>query len=435
MNGLPFGAGLQAGCLAEIAAWGKAAILERRPTSPSTIVHFLSPGLLPKRTIGLDKPPHVDIMSLCDFFSESGLTQVAYLGPHFDPDVFVSYAHGDPRHVGESPLKIWRVALVRRLESQILSLDTEYDALQIWMDEQIDPTAQLTEELRSKAAGSGILVIVMSKRYLASSWCRDELEWFRKQVQNRAGEPGRVFVIRAQPTDQAAWPDFLRDERGYAMPGFSFYDPATGLPWGWPDLAESDRDFVKEMCRLQTALTKRLRELRDRAEKRSQAEAAATSASPPQSGVPQPGAHRIYLHAPSDCEPARLEIGRVLALEGLVPLTARVSAEGGLASWQRESGARIETAKRCEALALLRPQDPDRFVGDLIDIGVDERARIADARGAPLPCAVLDNTGAGMPIDVTPFGIEHFDVSRESWRGEFRRWLDAARPKGAEASA
>ena len=290
----------------------------------------LSPGLLPQRTIGLDKPPHVDIMSLCDFFSESGLTQVAYLGPHFDPDVFVSYAHGDPRHVGESPLKVWTVALVRRLESQILSLDTEYDALQIWMDEQIDPTAQLTEELRSKAAGSGILIIVMSKRYLASSWCRDELEWFRKQIQDRAGEPGRVFVIRAQPTDQAAWPDFLRDERGYAMPGFSFHDPVTGLPWGWPDLAETDRDFVKEMCRLQTALTKRLRELRDRAEKRSQAEAAGRPAIAPQSGVPQSGAHRIYLHAPSDCEPARVEIGRVLTQDGLVPLTARVSAEGAL---------------------------------------------------------------------------------------------------------
>ena len=396
----------------------------------SKIIHFLGTGLLPQPTIGLDKPPHADIMWLGDFFSESGLTEMTYLAPHFDPDVFVSYAHGDPRHVGESPLKIWTIALVRRLESQILSLDTEYDALHIWMDEQIDPTAQLTEELRSKAAGSGILIIVMSKRYLASSWCRDELEWFRKQIQNRAGEPGRVFVIRAQPTDQAAWPDFLRDERGYAMPGFSFHDPETGLPWGWPDLAETDRDFVKEMCRLQTALTKRLRELRDRAEKRSQTEAAAKPAIVPQSGV-----HRIYLHAPADCEPARIEIGRVLTQDGLVPLTARVSAEGGLASWQHESGARMETAKRCEALALLRPQDPDRFVGDLIDIGVDERARIADARGAPLPCAVLDNTGATMPIDVAPFGIEHFDVSRENWRGEFRGWLDAARPKRTEASA
>jgi hypothetical protein len=183
------------------------------------------------------------------------------------------------------------------------------------------------------------------------------------------------------------------------------------------------------MCRLQSVLTKRLRELRDRAEKRAQAEAAAKPAIAPPSG-----ARRIYLHAPSDCEPARADIGRVLTQEGIVSLTAHVSADGGLAGWQRDSGARMEAAKRCEALALLRPDDGDRFVGDLLDIGVDERARIADARGAPLPCAVLDKTGASLPIDVTSFGIEHFDVSRENWRGDFRQWLDAAHAQRGQAS-
>jgi hypothetical protein len=101
---------------------------------------------------------------------------MAYLEPHFDPDVFVSYSHGDPRGAGDSPLKTWTHALLHKLESQILSLDTEYDALHVWMDEQIDPTASLTVELRDKVSASGVLIIVMSKRYLASSWCRDELD-------------------------------------------------------------------------------------------------------------------------------------------------------------------------------------------------------------------------------------------------------------------
>jgi hypothetical protein len=70
----------------------------------------------------------------------------------------------------------------------------------------------------------------------------------------------------------------------------------------------------------------------------------------------------------------------------------------------------------------------------ILDIGVDERARIADARGAPLPCAVLDKTGTRMPLDVTSFGIEHFDIGRENWRGEFRQWLDAAGPKWGQAT-
>jgi hypothetical protein len=117
-----------------------------------------------------------------------------------------------------------------------------------------------------------------------------------------------------------------------------------------------------------------------------------------------------------------------------VSLTAQMNGDRGLAGWQHESGARMEAAKRCSALALLRSQDADRFVGDLIDIGVDERARIEDARGAPLPCAVLDNTGMSTPINVAPFGIERFDINRENWRSEFRHWLDSACPQPVGAT-
>ena len=48
---------------------------------------------------------------------------------------------------------------------------------------------------------------------------------------------------------------------------------------------------------------------------------------------------------------------------------------------------------------------------------------------------VLVKTGAELPIDVAPFGIEHFDVTRENWRGDFRQWLDAARARPADARA
>ena len=356
---------------------------------------------------------------------------MAYLAPHFDPDVFVSYSHGDPRGGGGSPLKEWTQALIRRLERQILSLDTEFDELNLWIDEQKDPTAHLTEELRAKVGASGVLMIVMSKRYLQSSWCRDELEWFRKQIEERAADSGRVFVIRAQSTDESQWPDFLRDERGHAMPGFAFYDPTTGYPLGWEDLREADRSFVKELCRLQTALTKRLRELRERAAQRAQVEAERAARVAPQHPA---GVRRVYLYAPSDSEPVRAEIGRALSADGIVPLTAQSGAGGGLAGWRRDANARMETAKRCEALALLRVDDGERFVGDLLDIGVDERERIASARGAPMPCAVLDKTGESLPLDVSPFGIERFDVNRETWRGEFRQWLDAAKAQQTVAA-
>jgi hypothetical protein len=46
----------------------------------------------------------------------------------------------------------------------------------------------------------------------------------------------------------------------------------------------------------------------------------------------------------------------------------------------------MEDAKRSEALALLRVDEGDegqRFIGDLFDIGVNKRGRIADACGVP----------------------------------------------------
>ena len=143
-----------------------------------------------------------------------------YLDPHFDPDVFVSYSHGDPQG-GTAPLRDWTRNLIDRLREGLHALETEFDGLDIWMDPQKDPTAQLTDELRAKANRCAVLMIVMSNRYLKSSWCKDELDWFRAQAQARPGENSRVFVLRAQKTDESIWPEFLRDSCGHAITGFT----------------------------------------------------------------------------------------------------------------------------------------------------------------------------------------------------------------------
>ncbi len=93
----------------------------------------------------------------------------------------------------------------------------------------------------------------------------------------------------------------------------------------------------------------------------------------------------------------------------------------------------IETAKRCDALALLRGDGDERFIDELNEIGIDERERIEAVRGAPLPCAVLDRSGQSMPIDVSGFGIERFDLSRDDWHNKFHAWLNQnrARPSAA----
>jgi hypothetical protein len=352
---------------------------------------------------------------------------VPYLEPHFDPDVFVSYSHGRPSG-SRAPLRDWTHALIVRLKDGLRDLRAEFDDLDIWMDPDIDPTAQLTDELKRKAGACGLLMIVVSERYLKSRWCHDELEWFKQQIKDRTGPGGRVFVIKAQQTDSSQWPDFLRDQSGHTMTGFAFYDPDSGDPWGF-QLHEPNDDYFKELGRLRLWLTKRLRELRERAAKSSQARTATASAA---TEAQRPAvSRRIYLHAPPESESARAEIDLALRSEGIISLTAQNGAGRGLGAWQREARDRLETAQRCEALALLRTEHDERFVGDLLDIGVDERERIAGARGTPLLCAVLDTTGQTLPIDVVPFGIERFDLNRTDWRSQFRAWLDVARGSAA----
>src|SRR5271155_2969610 len=111
---------------------------------------------------------------------------MAYLAPHFDPDVFVSYSHGDPQGAGDAPLKNWTQVLVGKLQSWIRT-KTEFENLRVWIDEDVDRADYLTDQLQRLVAKSGVLVIVMSDRYLKSGWCDKELDWFRTQIQNRTG--------------------------------------------------------------------------------------------------------------------------------------------------------------------------------------------------------------------------------------------------------
>jgi TIR domain-containing protein len=349
---------------------------------------------------------------------------MAFLSPYFEYDVFVSYSHGKTTGQPDSPLMRWSHALIRELEAEIHAVGVEFDSLHVWRDEHIDPTIHLTDELRGKVSSSGILMIIMSPRYLASTWCKDELDWFRQQVQDRSRDQGRVFVIRALPTDEAEWPEFLRDDRGHAMIGFRFHDTKDSMPYGWRETQTTSEAYIRQLWQLQVALSKRLRELRANTEYRLKAQAPAT-------GATASGPRRIYLHARAEHAPMCEDVRRVLSQDGIAPLTATIDPGRDIADWSRESRARVETAKRCDALVLVRQDGNERFVGDLLEIGVDERERIQSARGTPLPCAVLDRSGQALPIDVSPFGIEHFDIRADGWGGQFRGWLDKTRVSAA----
>jgi hypothetical protein len=94
---------------------------------------------------------------------------MSYLASHFDYDVFMSYAHGHMPGTADPPLKRWSLAMIDKLKEDLGSLFTEFDELKIWDDRSLDPTARLTDELRTTVEQCCLLLIVMSPRYLASA--------------------------------------------------------------------------------------------------------------------------------------------------------------------------------------------------------------------------------------------------------------------------
>jgi hypothetical protein len=164
-----------------------------------------------------------------------------------------------------------------------------------------------------------------------------------------------------------------------------------------------------------------LRKLHDRVQRRETC--AGTQAA---AGSTCNGARRIYLHARTEDASICKEVQERLAEVGFDPVIDLTGPGEELRDWRRESKNRIETAKGYDALALIRAKGDTNFRFTLRDIGHYDREDIEQARGAPLPCAVLDQSGDGLPIDVSGWGIERFDLRNNHWRDEFRRWLTKA---------
>lgn len=344
---------------------------------------------------------------------------MAYLSPFFEHDVFVSYSHGDPHGKGTSVLKSWTSSLLNELEEHIFAIDPEFKNLVIWRDEKLDPTQLLTPELKTRVISSAVLFIVMSPHYLKSSWCGDELSWFREQIQSRARDPERVFIIRAVRTDTGKWPEFLRDERGFAPVGFAFHHPESDTPFCWAGSDGERKEYLQRLGTLRTTLMKRLRELRDRENSR------VLTGAPPRRRPD--GTRRIYLHARPEDAPIREDVSNVLSRGGVKLISPAPSPSKELRDWNLESKIRIKAAKHCDALAIVRAERDESFVDTLLDIGLQEREVMQAERGSELPCAVLDRTGEDLPIDVSGWGIERFDLRDDGWPGDFRQWLDEAR--------
>jgi hypothetical protein len=348
---------------------------------------------------------------------------MAYLSTPFEHDIFVSYAHGVADRRGVRRLKDWSERLNDELESEIKNLRLEFDDLDIFIDRDLDPTRPLTDLLRGHVSSSGLLLVIMSERYLASAWCTDEREWFEIEVKRRGVSGGVVLVVRAQPTDHEAWPACLKDERGHVVLGFPFHpDPKRAddfvQPHGWPEPLPQDRVYYEALAKLATIVTQRLHQLK----RGQELEAAARR---PRVQFRIEGEPHIYLQAPIATAAAWADAKALLESAHCRVLPAALARVGP--DLEAIQGAHRERLKilheKAHALCLLRAPQSNG-----IDLEIDAIANDRNtlkAFGKDLPCVIIDR-GAGDIPRARELGIDTIKAPDDDWLIHLQSWLQGA---------
>ena len=146
--------------------------------------------------------------------------------PGFDDDLFISYAHLDNQPLAEG-LEGWVETLHGRLGIRLSQLLGE--EVKIWRDPKLQGNDYFADALLMRVAKVGILVSVLSPRYVKSEWCMREVDEFCKAAALngglRIGNSSRLFKIIKTYIPLEDQPPSLQPMLGYE---FYEYDPAQG---------------------------------------------------------------------------------------------------------------------------------------------------------------------------------------------------------------
>ena len=166
-------------------------------------------------------------------------------------DIFISYAWADnePPVGAEHPdidRWVWHfeIALTAALRSK---LGTER---KVWIDRrEVRANQRVTQVLTDALQRSRLLLVLMSPSWVASDWCRAELDAYLAAHASSAAQEG-VFVVEIEPVLRDNW-----HERVRGLGAFTFYK-SLGAQKGQAKLGHplpdprQDRDFYNEILAL-----------------------------------------------------------------------------------------------------------------------------------------------------------------------------------------
>jgi len=212
-------------------------------------------------------------------------------------DIFVSYAHNDnqPLVSGEEG---WVKTLINHLRVRTVE-KVGNNALDIWMDYELAGNSPVTSTITDALSDSAVLLFVTSESYLASGWCRNELNAFLKNsVQDRKRDAlKKLFMVSRDKIDRFRLPEPLRD-----LIGYQFWKENAGrpMPLGFPLPQRNDMEYWSALNTISVEIADTLKGLQQ------------GPAAPPQAG---PIVH--LAEVTEDLEPLRYELEAYLKQAGI----------------------------------------------------------------------------------------------------------------------
>jgi TIR domain len=111
-------------------------------------------------------------------------------------------------------------------------------SVDIWMDYSLQGNDPITSTIMDELAGSALLLFVFSESYLASGWCKSELNGFLNSSvgDRKVGAMNRLFMVHRDKIDRYRLPPALQDLLGYQFWFEDFGRSRTVLGYPKPDL-------------------------------------------------------------------------------------------------------------------------------------------------------------------------------------------------------
>lgn len=171
---------------------------------------------------------------------------------NYKHDIFVSYAQADnePLLPGESG---WVTNLISGLKILLGKKLGHQETFSLWMDYELRGNTVVTPQIYEQLTNSATFLIILSPAYLASQWCRLELNTF---LAEQGKESGRLFIIEH---DKVERPPALTDLLGYKFWRLDNTEQPRTL--GLPKPSAEEVEYYQRLDDLARQLTEKLVDL------------------------------------------------------------------------------------------------------------------------------------------------------------------------------